>query len=69
MTDPRRRIIDAALARREPRRACQRQEACRLYSSVVRRRLSARAVLLDVLWFPVVDLDDLLAVVALELRT
>src|SRR5215216_6814139 len=35
-------------------------------SSVVRRRLSARAVLLDVLGFPVVDLDDLLAVVALE---
>ena len=65
MTDPRRRIIDAALARR----ACQRQEACRLYSSVVHRRLSARAVLFDVLWFPVVDLDDLLAVVALELRT
>src|SRR5215211_488523 len=35
-------------------------------SSVVRRSLSARAVLLDVLGFPVVDLDDLLAVVALE---
>src|SRR5215207_960121 len=35
-------------------------------SSVVRRLLSARAVLLDVLGFAVVDLEDLLAVVALE---